>query len=318
MPPKTKATLAGGPWVAPTRRNSRSFLLLGGARGGLGVVFLADHVGLAAGTLLNFVGLLSHGSDLLSRMFLLLGGKMKERRGSFNLFLGLATLVLCWGVHGATPEEKQREKELEQKKKLEAKQMAQIRVYREVTDFSGRASELGTLGVNKATVGRTDPVEMTVQRDAVLDERDVKRATLVEQRDQSYSIAVEFVQRGSMVLHMNSVAAKGQRLVIAARWSDGTNVFNRWIAAPLQRRALDQGIIVFTPDMSREESAIFVRGLNNVAIKLKNQAKPAKEKKTPPAATGSTNAVPGSKTPKPKDSKADAKLKNEFDPFQGQ
>jgi hypothetical protein len=251
-------------------------------------------------------------------MFLLLGGKMKERRGSFNLFLGLATLILCWGVHGATPEEKKQAKELEQKKKLEAKQMAQIRVYREVTDFSGRASELGTLGVNKATVGRTDPVEMTVQREAVLDERDVKRATLVEQRDQSFSIAVEFVERGSMVLHMNSVAAKGQRLVIAARWSDGTNVFNRWIAAPLQRRALDQGVIVFTPDMSREESVIFVRGLNNVAVKLKNQAKPPKEKKTKPVPAESTNAVPGSKTAKPKDPKADTKLKNDFDPFQGQ
>jgi len=249
-------------------------------------------------------------------MFLLLGGKMKERRGSFNLFLGLATLILCWGVHGATPEEKKLAKELEQKKKLEAKQMAQIRVYREVTDFSGRASELGTLGVNKATVGRTDPVEMTVQREAVLDERDVKRATLVEQRDQSFSIAVEFVERGSMVLHMNSVAAKGQRLVIAARWSDGTNVFNRWIAAPLQRRALDQGVIVFTPDMSREESVVFVRGLNNVAVKLENQAKPPKKKKTKPAE--STNAAPGSKTTKPKDPKADTKLKNDFDPFQGQ
>ena len=251
-------------------------------------------------------------------MFLLLGGKMKERRSSFNLFLSLAALILCWGVHGATPEEKKLEKDLEQKKKLEAKQMAQIRIYREVIEFSGRASELGTLGVNKATVGRSDPVEMTVQREAVLDERDVKRATLVEQRDQSFSIAVDFVQRGSMVLHMNSVAAKGQRLVIAARWSNGTNVFNRWIAAPLMRRALDQGVIVFTPDMSREESVLFVRGLNNVAVKLKNQTKPPKEKKTKPADSNSTNAAPGSKTAKPKAPKADTKLKNEFDPFQGQ
>ncbi len=251
-------------------------------------------------------------------MFLLLGGKMKERRSSFNLFLSLAALILCWGVHGATPEEKKLEKDLEQKKKLEAKQMAQIRIYREVIEFSGRASELGTLGVNKAIVGRSDPVEMTVQREAVLDERDVKRATFVEQRDQSFSIAVDFVQRGSMVLHMNSVAAKGQRLVIAARWSNGTNVFNRWIAAPLMRRALDQGVIVFTPDMSREESVLFVRGLNNVAVKLENQTKPPKEKKTKPADSNSTNAAPGSKTAKPKASKADTKLKNEFDPFQGQ
>lgn len=70
--------------------------------------------------------------------------------------------------------------------------------------------------------------------------------------------------------------------------------------------------------MSREESVIFVRGLNNVAVKLKNQAKPPKEKKTKPVPTESTNAVPGSKTAKPKDPKADTKLKNDFDPFQGQ
>ena len=267
-------------------------------------------------------------------MLVLWGGKMKERRGAFNLFLGLL-MVATW-VHGlvgiaaaATPEEKRREKELEHQKKIEAKQMSQIRVYREVTDFSGRASELGTLGVNKATVGRSDPVEMTVQRDAVLDERDVKRATFIEQRDQTFSVAVEFVQRGTMVLHMNSVAAKGKRLVIAARWSDGTNVFNRWIAAPLMRRALDQGVLLFTPDMSREEAIVFVRGLNNVAVKLKNQAKPPKEKKTKPAdaAAGGTNAPANPANPadgqkpkgsKAKDPKADTKLKREFDPFQGQ
>lgn len=244
---------------------------------------------------------------------------MKEPRGAFNLFLGL--MALCLGLQGlaATPEEKQRAKDLERQKKMEAKQMAQIRVYREVTDFSGRASELGTLGVNKAKVGRTDPVEMTVQRDAVLDERDVKRATVIEQRDQTFAVGVEFVQQGSMVLHMNSVAAKGKRLVIAARWSDGTNVFNRWIAAPLMRRALDQGVLVFTPDMSHEEAVVFVRGLNNVAIKLKNQAKPPKDKATKPPAAGSkgTNSPPDTQGAGAKGPKADTKLKKDFDPFQG-
>jgi hypothetical protein len=55
-----------------------------------------------------------------------------------------------------------------------------------------------------------------------------------------------------------------------------------------------------------------------VAVKLKNQTKPPKEKKTKPADSNSTNAAPGSKTAKPKAPKADTKLKNEFDPFQGQ
>jgi hypothetical protein len=51
---------------------------------------------------------------------------------------------------------------------------------------------------------------------------------------------------------------------------------------------------------------------------LPGECKPPKEKKSKPAAAGSTNAAPSSKTAKPKDPKADTKLKNEFDPFQGQ
>ena len=129
MLPTTKATLAGGLGVAPKRRNSWLLLLLRSARGDLGVVFLTDHVGLTAGTLLNFVGLLSHSSDLLSQMFLLLGGKMKERRSSFNLFLSLAALILCWGVHGATPEEKKLEKDLEQNMRWKFVQVKELRNY---------------------------------------------------------------------------------------------------------------------------------------------------------------------------------------------
>lgn len=196
---------------------------------------------------------------------------MRFDRGGFNHFLRVVLFCLIAAGCSSTPEEKQSKKD--------KKDAAQIQVYREVTDFSGRAAEIGSLGVNRAKVGRNDPVEISVQRDAVLDERDVKSAQVIDQADGSFSIGVEFTSHGSLVLHQNSAAAQGRRLVIAGRWSNGTNVVNRWLGAPVMKRPLDKGAIVFTPDLTHEEAVLFVRGLNNVAIKLENQTKPEKPKK---------------------------------------
>ena len=55
----------------------------------------------------------------------------------------------------------------------------------------------------------------------------------------------------------------------------------RWLAAPMITRPIENGVIAFTPDCTREEADIFVLGLNNVAIKLENQAKPPKKGKKP-------------------------------------
>jgi len=231
-------------------------------------------------------------------MLRVLSGKMRCDGGRINHFLQLvlAGMLLAMGC-ASTPDEKQLKKD--------KKDVAQLRVYREAADFQGRAAELGSLGVSKATIGRSEPFVMGVLKDAVLDERDVKSARVLDQPDGSFSIGIEFTTHGGLVLQMNSLAVQGQHLAVAARWSDGTNVIGRFIAAPLIRRQLDKGAMVFTPDMSRDEANRFVRGLNNVAIKLENQAKPAREKK----------AKADKKAAEKKAEKPSSAFKRDFDPF---
>ena len=53
----------------------------------------------------------------------------------------------------------------------------------------------------------------------------------------------------------------------------------RWLAAPRISQRIKDGVLVFTPDATREEAERIVRGLNNVAIKLGNKPKPAKADK---------------------------------------
>ena len=42
-----------------------------------------------------------------------------------------------------------------------------------------------------------------------------------------------------------------------------------WLAAPLIRRPIADGVLTFTPDASREEAEKIVKGLNNVTEKIK-------------------------------------------------
>jgi len=232
-------------------------------------------------------------------MLRVLSGKMRcdGRRINHILRLAAAGVLLIAAGCASTPDEKQ--------KKKDRKDVAQVRVYREAADFTGRAAELGSLGVSKATIGRRDPFVLGVLKEPFLDERDVKKARFLDQPDGSFSLALEFTEHGALVLQMNSLAVQGQHLVIAARWSDGTNVFGRFIAAPLVQRQLDKGAIAFTPDLSRDEATSFVRGLNNVAIKLENQAKPAKEKKE----------KADKKAAEKKSQKPATVFKHDFDPF---
>ena len=216
--------------------------------------------------------------------------------------LALGTLIAATGC-ASTPDQKQTKKD--------KKDVAQMRIFREANDFTGQAAEAGSLGVTMAKVGRADPMEFQVLKDPVLDERDLKKAELVEEAHGGFSIGIEFTRHGTMVLEMNSLAVQGGHLLVAGRWSDGTNVLGRFIAAPLIRRRLDKGIIAFTPDMNRDEATRFVRGLNNVAIKLENQAKPAREKKE-------KEDKKQEKTLKAKKEVPKSYYKRDFDPFLAQ
>ena len=64
----------------------------------------------------------------------------------------------------------------------------------------------------------------------------------------------------------------GRRFAIAAQFGE-KELEMRWLAAPILNRRITDGILAFTPDASREEAELIVRGLNNTAIKLGNQKK---------------------------------------------
>jgi preprotein translocase subunit SecD len=186
-------------------------------------------------------------------------GTMGIRRGSINSFLALVLAAAagtgCELTSKAYPDSSKKEQ-------------STIRFYLESNAYEG-------MGTHKVQVIRGTPVEITVEKETVLDERDVARARVISTPGSGYAIAIEFTTHGQLVLGMESANNKGRRLAIYSEWGEA-----RWLAAPVIRRPIEDGVFAFSPDATREESERIVRGLNNVAVKFKNQPKPGKSKKT--------------------------------------
>jgi hypothetical protein len=69
---------------------------------------------------------------------------------------------------------------------------------------------------------------------------------------------------GTVVLEQCSATNPGGHFVVYGQW--GKDLKNkRWLMAPLITGRIHDGILSFTPDMSRDEATNFVQGLNNVA-----------------------------------------------------
>lgn len=130
----------------------------------------------------------------------------------------------------------------------------------------------------KIQVIRNAPVELNIAREPFLTEADVARAQVIESVG-GFAIAIEFTSHGLLALHMETSSLRGRHLAIYGRWNEKKVAMQRWLAAPLITRPVENGVLAFTPDCTREEADLFVLGLNNTAIKLENQAKPGKKPK---------------------------------------
>jgi hypothetical protein len=71
---------------------------------------------------------------------------------------------------------------------------------------------------------------------------------------------------------MWTVSKQGRRVAVWSKWTEG-----RWLAAPQVMKPIEDGVLVFAIDGTREEAERIVRGLNNVAVKLGNKPKPDKK-----------------------------------------
>ena len=164
----------------------------------------------------------------------------------FNLYL-LLTVVLLAGCQS--------------EKHKQSKLISALRVHVESkTDVVG---DLGT--TSTISLIRNAPVTVTVNRSPILSENDIGAAAVMATPG-GFAVEVQFNSMGTLTLEQFTAANPGKHLVIFAQWgekgSDG-----RWIAAPLITHRIVNGLLAFTPDLSREDSQRLVLGLNNVAKK---------------------------------------------------
>ncbi|HET7625284.1 MAG TPA: hypothetical protein VFM25_08460 [Verrucomicrobiae bacterium] len=144
------------------------------------------------------------------------------------------------------------------------KQVATLRVHLESsedeTDFSKTVS-----------VFREKPVKVTVDRDPFLTEADVASAGVVDVRG-GFALQIRFDQQGSWLLEQKTTSNPGKHLAIFSEFG-GTNHQARWLAAPIIRRRISDGVLEFTPDATRQECEEIVLGLSNVVKRINEKSK---------------------------------------------
>ncbi len=122
------------------------------------------------------------------------------------------------------------------------------------------------------SVLRADPVMVSIANDPVLTEANIIKATVLRVPG-GFAIELRFDETGAWTLEQFSAANPGRHFVIFGQWGEKPTD-GRWLAAPLITRRIDNGVLAFTPDATREEADRLVLGLNNVAKKnLKDSLK---------------------------------------------
>lgn len=173
---------------------------------------------------------------------------MKVCGRCFNLYFALAmTVALFCGC------------QTEWQKK---KPVAALRVHLEVGSDNSEMSQT-------VSVLRADPVSVTISHDPILTEANVVAAKVI-QTPGGFAVEVQFDENGTWLLEQYTASNPGKHFVIFGQW--GEKLANsRWLAAPLITHRIADGILIFTPDASREEADQLVLGLNNVAKNMKSQ-----------------------------------------------
>ena len=218
------------------------YQLCGRRRGRLGLLRLDSHffpleVGQTAFAFNHFVGLRTHKVSLLCYVLAFVWrGNMASCFVRFNSYLVLGAVFLC--CFGC--------------KSLKKKEATTLRLHQEVVaDTSGRSSPV--------PVYRQNPIFVNVEKEPFLNEGFVAKASVIDALG-SFQIMIQFDRRGTWLLEQYTTAHRGRRIAIFSHFG-----VERWLGAPLTNKRISDGVLVFTPDATREEAERIVLGLNNVA-----------------------------------------------------
>jgi preprotein translocase subunit SecD len=175
---------------------------------------------------------------------------MMVRVKAFNIYFCLALAMGLVTGCKTTPET--------EKKKKDKKLATVIHLHLEMRpDNSG--------GQETISVIRGSPVQISIKKSQFLDESTIAEAVLVDTLG-GFSISLKFDRRGRLLLEQFTGANVGKRIAVYAQFGEGLKTA-RWLAAPVIRKHVGDGVFTFTPDCSREEADEIVKGLNNVAKK---------------------------------------------------
>jgi preprotein translocase subunit SecD len=114
-------------------------------------------------------------------------------------------------------------------------------------------------------VYREKPIWVNVQKRPFLTEANVSAASVVDEVG-GYVLRVEFDGDGKILLEECTAGNRGRRIAIFSQFSKELRDY-RWLASPVITRRMSDGVLVFTPDTTREEADEIALGLNNVAKK---------------------------------------------------
>ena len=154
----------------------------------------------------------------------------------FNLILLLAALVLsCSGCQTGKP------------KKVEST----IRIHAEAKNDDGFSS--------KVKVFKDESVTMRIHEMPLASDVDIVDAKVVDTLG-GFAIQLKLNPMGRWQLDQYTGLNLGRHYAIFALWGKKPSI-SRWIAAPIISNRISDGIILFTPDATREEADAIVLGL---------------------------------------------------------
>ncbi len=171
---------------------------------------------------------------------------MKVWAQQFNIYLTLAaTLALLCGCETNKPHGP----------------VGALRIHIETSADSASPGTSQTVSVLRA-----DPVQVTIAPEPILTEANLVAAKIIEAQG-GFAIEFRFDETGTWILEQYSATNTGRHFVIFGQWGDKL-ANGRWLAAPLITHRIANGVLAFTPDMSRLEADQLVLGLNNVAAQI--------------------------------------------------
>lgn len=107
-------------------------------------------------------------------------------------------------------------------------------------------------------IGEKPLFEVTVSKDPFLTEHHIKEARVRDDGLGGFEMSIEYNRPGRWLLEEYSTACRGKRAAVLVTMDDLT----RYVAAPVMNKHIGDGVLTFTPDLTRQEAEDLARRLN--------------------------------------------------------